>query len=219
MRKFQKLGINDLLVKSVENLGYDSPTEVQSKVIPILLNKESDIVALAQTGTGKTAAFGLPILQKIDSSSKNTQGLILSPTRELCLQITEDLKTYSEFIKGLNIVAVYGGASITEQSKKIKKGAQIIVATPGRILDMIKADMKKRKKPKVFLTTSSSISCFPIFTGSKALECNIRRVSSAAYFTNSNTRITFIPPVVEPPIPPINISTSNSIWRKIGQIS
>ena len=141
MRKFQKLGVNDLLVKSVENLGYDSPTEVQSKVIPILLNKESDIVALAQTGTGKTAAFGLPILQKIDSSSKNTQGLILSPTRELCLQITEDLKTYSEFIKGLNIVAVYGGASITEQSKKIKKGAQIIVATPGRILDMIKREI------------------------------------------------------------------------------
>ena len=141
MRKFQKLGINDLLVKSVENLGYDSPTEVQSKVIPILLNKESDIVALAQTGTGKTAAFGLPILQKIDSSSKNTQGLILSPTRELCLQITEDLKKYSEFIKGLNIVAIYGGASITEQSKKIKKGAQIIVATPGRILDMIKREI------------------------------------------------------------------------------
>ena len=138
MKKFQELGINNLLLKSIENLGFDTPTEVQNKVIPILLKNESDIVTLAQTGTGKTAAFGFPILQKIDPSSKKTQGLILSPTRELCLQITQDIKSYSEFLKGLNIVAVYGGASITDQSKKIKKGAQIIVATPGRILDMIK---------------------------------------------------------------------------------
>ena len=138
MKKFQELGINNLLLKSIENLGFDTPTEVQNKVIPILLKKESDIVTLAQTGTGKTAAFGFPILQKIDPSSKKTQGLILSPTRELCLQITKDIKSYSEFLKGLNIVAIYGGASITDQSKKIKKGAQIIVATPGRILDMIK---------------------------------------------------------------------------------
>ena len=138
MKKFQELGINNLLLKSIKNLGFDTPTEVQNKVIPILLKNESDIVTLAQTGTGKTAAFGFPILQKIDSSSKKTQGLILSPTRELCLQITQDIKSYSEFLKGLNIVAVYGGASITDQSKKIKKGAQIIVATPGRILDMIK---------------------------------------------------------------------------------
>ena len=138
MKKFQELGINNLLLKSIKNLGFDTPTEVQNKVIPILLKKESDIVTLAQTGTGKTAAFGFPILQKIDSSSKKTQGLILSPTRELCLQITKDIKSYSEFLKGLNIVAIYGGASITDQSKKIKKGAQIIVATPGRILDMIK---------------------------------------------------------------------------------
>ena len=138
MKKFQELGINNLLLKSIKNLGFDTPTEVQKKVIPILLKNESDIVTLAQTGTGKTAAFGFPILQKIDPSSKKTQGLILSPTRELCLQITQDIKSYSEFLKGLNIVAVYGGASITDQSKKIKKGAQIIVATPGRILDMIK---------------------------------------------------------------------------------
>tara|TARA_B100001059_G_scaffold48200_1_gene41196 strand:- start:16127 stop:17860 length:1734 start_codon:yes stop_codon:yes gene_type:complete len=138
MKKFQELGINNSLLKSIKNLGFDTPTEVQNKVIPILLKNESDIVTLAQTGTGKTAAFGFPLLQKIDSSSKKTQGLILSPTRELCLQITQDIKSYSEFVKGLNIVAVYGGASITDQSKKIKKGAQIIVATPGRILDMIK---------------------------------------------------------------------------------
>ena len=138
MKKFQELGINNLLLKSIKNLGFDTPTEVQNKVIPILLKNESDIVTLAQTGTGKTAAFGFPLLQRIDSSSKKTQGLILSPTRELCLQITQDIKSYSEFLKGLNIVAVYGGASITDQSKKIKKGAQIIVATPGRILDMIK---------------------------------------------------------------------------------
>ena len=93
MKKFQELGINNLLLKSIKNLGFDTPTEVQNKVIPILLKNESDIVTLAQTGTGKTAAFGFPILQKIDPSSKKTQGLILSPTRELCLQITQDIKS------------------------------------------------------------------------------------------------------------------------------
>jgi len=141
MTTFKSLGLNAQLLKAVENLGFESPTEVQHKVIPILLENNTDLVALAQTGTGKTAAFGFPILQKIDTENRNTQGLIISPTRELCLQITNDMTTYGQGLKNLNIVAIYGGASITEQAKKIKRGAQIIVATPGRLKDMIKRKM------------------------------------------------------------------------------
>jgi ATP-dependent RNA helicase DeaD len=110
---------------------------VQEKAIPVLLEQNTDLVALAQTGTGKTAAFGFPLIQKIDAENKNTQALILSPTRELCLQITNEIKLYSKYIKGLHTVAVYGGASITEQAREVKRGAQIIVATPGRMQDMI----------------------------------------------------------------------------------
>ena len=141
MTTFKSLGLNAQLLKAVENLGFESPTEVQHKVIPILLENNTDLVALAQTGTGKTAAFGFPILQKINTENRNTQGLIISPTRELCLQITNDMTTYGQGLKNLNIVAIYGGASITEQAKKIKRGAQIIVATPGRLKDMIKRKM------------------------------------------------------------------------------
>jgi ATP-dependent RNA helicase DeaD len=141
MITFKSLGLNAQLLKAVENLGFESPTEVQHKVIPILLENNTDLVALAQTGTGKTAAFGFPILQKIDTENRSTQGLIISPTRELCLQITNDMTTYGQGLKNLNIVAIYGGASITEQAKKIKRGAQIIVATPGRLKDMIKRKM------------------------------------------------------------------------------
>jgi ATP-dependent RNA helicase DeaD len=118
-------------------MGFETPSEVQSKTVPILLEKDTDLVALAQTGTGKTAAFGFPMIQKIDINSKKTQGLILSPTRELCLQITNELKQYGQFYKGLNITAIYGGASITDQARSVKKGSQIIVATPGRMKDMI----------------------------------------------------------------------------------
>ncbi|WP_396210537.1 DEAD/DEAH box helicase, partial [Flavobacterium sp.] len=114
-----------------------NPSEVQEKAIPVLLEQNTDLVALAQTGTGKTAAFGFPLIQKIDAENRNTQALILSPTRELCLQITNEIKLYSKYIKGLHTVAVYGGASITEQAREVKRGAQIIVATPGRMQDMI----------------------------------------------------------------------------------
>ncbi len=137
MNKFEVLGLGDAIIKAVNDMGFESPSEVQEKAIPILLNEDTDIVALAQTGTGKTAAFGFPLIEKIDSSSRITQGLILSPTRELCLQITNELKNYSKFIPGLHTVAIYGGASITDQAKQIKRGAQIIVATPGRMQDMI----------------------------------------------------------------------------------
>ncbi|MAP53492.1 DEAD/DEAH box helicase [Altibacter sp.] len=137
MSTFKSLGLNEQLLQAITDLGFESPSEVQEKTIPILLSKETDLVSLAQTGTGKTAAFGFPMLQKINAESRTTQGLILSPTRELCLQITNELNNYGKYLKGLNVVAVYGGASITEQAKQIKKGAQVIVATPGRMKDMI----------------------------------------------------------------------------------
>ncbi|HET8809666.1 MAG TPA: DEAD/DEAH box helicase [Flavobacteriaceae bacterium] len=137
MNKFEELGLNAELMDAVKDLGFETPSEVQEKAIPILLQEETDLVALAQTGTGKTAAFGFPLIQKLNADSKTTQALILSPTRELCLQITNELKNYSKYTKGLNTVAIYGGASITDQAKQIKRGAQIIVATPGRMKDMV----------------------------------------------------------------------------------
>lgn len=137
MSTFQELGLDANLLQAITDLGFETPSEVQQKAIPLLLESERDLVALAQTGTGKTAAFGFPMLQKIDVNSRTTQGLILSPTRELCLQITNEMKAYGKHLKGLNVTAIYGGASITEQAREVKRGAQIIVATPGRMKDMI----------------------------------------------------------------------------------
>ncbi|MDB2606666.1 DEAD/DEAH box helicase [Zobellia sp.] len=137
MTKFEALGLDKSILDAVNDMGFESPSEVQEKAIPILLESETDLVALAQTGTGKTAAFGFPLIQKVDSASRTTQGLILSPTRELCLQITKEMQAYSKYVKGLNTVAIYGGASITDQARQIKRGAQIVVATPGRMKDMI----------------------------------------------------------------------------------
>ena len=137
MTKFEALGLQKSLLDAITDMGFETPSEVQEKAIPILLETETDLVALAQTGTGKTAAFGFPLIQKIDSNSRTTQGLILSPTRELCLQITKEIQAYSKYEKNINTVAIYGGASITDQSRQIKRGAQIIVATPGRMKDMI----------------------------------------------------------------------------------
>lgn len=142
MNTFQELGLNSDLLQAITDMGFETPSDVQAKAIPILLNEEeSDLVALAQTGTGKTAAFGFPMLQKINIDSRTTQGLILSPTRELCLQITNEMKQYGKYCKGLNVVAIYGGSSITDQAREVKRGAQIIVATPGRMKDMIKRKM------------------------------------------------------------------------------
>ncbi|APY09393.1 ATP-dependent RNA helicase [Winogradskyella sp. J14-2] len=141
MSTFQNLGLNEDLLNGISDLGFETPSEIQQKAIPVLLAEERDLVALAQTGTGKTAAFGFPMLQKIDINSRTTQGLILSPTRELCLQITNELKLYGKYCKGLNVVAIYGGASVTDQAKQIKKGAQIVVATPGRMKDMISRNL------------------------------------------------------------------------------
>ena len=141
MSTFQELGLNEDLLNAITDLGFEKPSEVQAKAIPLLLEEDKDLVALAQTGTGKTAAFGFPMLQKIDINSRTTQGLILSPTRELCLQITNELKLYGKYCKGLNVTAIYGGASISDQARSVKRGSQIIVATPGRMKDMIKRKM------------------------------------------------------------------------------
>ncbi len=137
MSTFQSLGLEEQFLQAITDLGFETPSEVQEKTIPLLLESETDMVSLAQTGTGKTAAFGFPMLQKIQVESRTTQGLILSPTRELCMQITSELKLYGKYMQGLNVVAIYGGASISDQARQVKKGAQIIVATPGRMKDMI----------------------------------------------------------------------------------
>ncbi len=137
MTAFKALGLEEYLLKAITDMGFETPSEVQAKAIPILLERDTDMVSLAQTGTGKTAAFGFPMLQKIDVKSRTTQGLILSPTRELCLQITNEMIAYGKYMPGLNVTAIYGGASITDQARQIKKGSQIIVATPGRMKDMI----------------------------------------------------------------------------------
>ncbi|MBR0072820.1 MAG: DEAD/DEAH box helicase, partial [Bacteroidales bacterium] len=135
---FEELGIEGRLLKAITEMGFEKPMPVQEQVLPLLLTQTTDLVALAQTGTGKTAAFGLPAIQRLDISTSQTEVLILSPTRELCLQIAKDLKLYSKYVQGCSVVAVYGGASIEMQKKDLKNGAKIVVATPGRIHDMVR---------------------------------------------------------------------------------
>lgn len=137
MSDFVDTGLKQEIVKAVEELGFETPTPIQAKTIPHLLQSDQDLIALAQTGTGKTAAFGLPAVHLTDIEDKNTQTLVLCPTRELCLQIVKDLKTFSKYLKGLNVVAVYGGSSIGTQISALRKGAQIVVGTPGRTKDLI----------------------------------------------------------------------------------
>lgn len=137
MLTFKELGLSSNLLRGIEALGFEKPRPIQEQVIPEVFNTTRDIVGLAQTGTGKTAAFGLPIIERIDFSKKTVQSLILSPTRELCVQISKDLQNYGKYVNGLQVLAVYGGASIENQIKALKKGVHIIVATPGRMLDLI----------------------------------------------------------------------------------
>jgi ATP-dependent RNA helicase DeaD len=137
MPTFNELGVGEKALKAIDELGFEQPTPVQEKAIPVLLSDEKDFIGLAQTGTGKTAAFGLPLIQLLDFSSPDAQALVLAPTRELCVQITKDMTSYSKYFHGANIVAVYGGASMETQIRQIKRGAQIIVATPGRLIDLI----------------------------------------------------------------------------------
>lgn len=138
VNKFKDLGLQSNLLKAIHELGFVNPTPIQNKSIPIVLNSSRDLIALAQTGTGKTAAFGLPLIQQIELKNKNIQTIVLCPTRELCIQISKDLISYSKLINGLKIIPVYGGASIENQIKSIKKGSHVIVGTPGRTKDLIK---------------------------------------------------------------------------------
>ena len=137
MKTFEELGVSPEIRKAIEEMGYENPMPVQEEVIPYLLGENNDVVALAQTGTGKTAAFGLPLLQQIDVKNRVPQSLILCPTRELCLQIAGDLNDYSKYIDGLKVLQVYGGSSIDSQIRSLKRGVHIIVATPGRLLDLM----------------------------------------------------------------------------------
>ena len=137
MKTFEELGVCEEIRRAIEELGFTQPMPVQEEVIPYLLGSQNDVIALAQTGTGKTAAFGIPILQRINPQNRQTQAVILSPTRELCLQITDDMRDFSKYMHGIHIEAVYGGASIGQQIRALKHGAHIIVATPGRLIDLI----------------------------------------------------------------------------------
>ena len=136
MKTFEELGVSEEIRRAITELGFESPMPVQEEVIPYLLGNRNDVIALAQTGTGKTAAFGIPVLQRIDTRCRDTQALVLSPTRELCLQIADDLKDFSKYMGGVNIVPVYGGTSIENQIRALRHGAQVIVATPGRLIDL-----------------------------------------------------------------------------------
>jgi DEAD/DEAH box family ATP-dependent RNA helicase len=143
LKTFEELGVNEAIRSAILEQGFEHPMPVQEEVIPYLLGENNDVIALAQTGTGKTAAYGIPVLQKTDATKKATQALILSPTRELCLQIADDLKGFGKYIDGLHVVAVYGGASIITQIHELKHGAQIIVATPGRLIDLMERGVVK----------------------------------------------------------------------------
>ncbi len=142
MIAFEEMGIASEVLKGIKDMGFETPMPIQEKVIPVLLKTQEDLIGLAQTGTGKTAAFGLPLVQLADPEDTRTQALILAPTRELCLQIAGDMKNFAKYLPGLHIVAIYGGADIERQIRALKKGAQIIVATPGRMNDLL----NKRKK-------------------------------------------------------------------------
>ncbi len=138
MTSFVELGINDDILKALTSLGFETPTPVQEQVIPLMLERSVDLVSLAQTGTGKTAAFGVPLIQRINNKSKKTQTLVLCPTRELCVQVARDLESYSKFVKGVKVLPIYGGSSIDLQIRALRKGVQMIVATPGRLNDLIR---------------------------------------------------------------------------------
>ena len=143
MNKFETLGLNETLLKAIKELNFIDPTPIQEKTIPEILETQNDIIGLAQTGTGKTAGFGLPILQQIDPGIPTVQSIVLCPTRELCVQITNDLKSYSRYMDRISVVPVYGGAGIDTQIAALRKGAHIVVGTPGRTLDLIKRRVLK----------------------------------------------------------------------------
>ena len=138
MNEFSALGLSQPVVDAIESLGFERPTTIQLQAIPKLLNDDTDFIGLAQTGTGKTAAFGLPLVEMVDSSIPETQALILAPTRELCLQIAREIGQFGQYQKGLRILPVYGGADIGRQIQELRKGIHILAATPGRLRDLMR---------------------------------------------------------------------------------
>ena len=147
MKTFNDIGLNEDILKSLEEMGFERPTPIQAKAIPHLMSSNQDIIASAQTGTGKTAAFGLPSIHMTQINEKVPQTLVMCPTRELCIQIARDLTNFSKYLSGLKIVAVYGGASIDTQIRALRHGAQIVIGTPGRTKDLI----RRKKQKKVIL--------------------------------------------------------------------
>ena len=135
---FEETGLKPELLSAISEMGFQQPTPIQEKTIPHLLQADNDLVALAQTGTGKTAAFGLPLLHNVDLSNKSVQALVLCPTRELCLQISRDLESFSKYLRGFKNIAVYGGTDISKQIRELRSGGQIVVGTPGRVNDLIR---------------------------------------------------------------------------------
>ena len=182
MITFEELGLGPDLLKAVSDMGFINPTPIQEKVIPSILNSGNDLVALAQTGTGKTAAFGLPILEKIDFSSPHIQALILSPTRELCIQITKDMEAFGSHIQKFKPLAVYGGADISKQIKEIKDRPQVIVGTPGRALDLI-----NRKVLKV-----DSIKWLVLDEADEMLNMGFKEELDSILFTTPKEKQTFL---------------------------
>ncbi len=146
LKTFEELGVSEEIRRAIDELGFVNPMPVQEEVIPYLLGQGNDVIALAQTGTGKTAAFGIPLLQRTDPNLRETQALILSPTRELCLQIADDLNAFAKYIDGMHILPVYGGSSIETQIRSLRHGVQIIVATPGRLIDLMKRGVAKLER-------------------------------------------------------------------------
>ena len=140
---FQETGLHEDIVRATDELGFEQPTPIQERIIPLVLNSEKDLIALAQTGTGKTAAFGLPLIHLTDMDYKSVQTIVLCPTRELCMQITGDMEKFSKYVKGFKTVAVYGGADIRNQMKALKSGCQVVVGTPGRVMDLINREVLK----------------------------------------------------------------------------
>jgi ATP-dependent RNA helicase DeaD len=141
LKTFEELGVSEQIRHAIEELGFEQPMPVQEEVIPYLLGTRNDVIALAQTGTGKTAAFGIPLLQRVDVRSHQTQAIVLCPTRELCLQIADDLNDFAKYIEGIRVVPVYGGTDIVPQIRALKKGVHIIVATPGRLIDLMEREV------------------------------------------------------------------------------
>ena len=185
---FEEIGLKEPIVQAVKDMGFEQLTPIQEKTIPFIINGGGDLIALAQTGTGKTAAFGLPVLNMIDAQSKDTQVLVLCPTRELCLQITGDLKNFSSRMKDLEVVPVYGGSSIETQIKQLKKRCQIVVATPGRAIDL----MGDLRYAKVFVSVLDKAQEKDVVKGLRSATGYLRRELGAALRLRYTPELQFI---------------------------